>query len=222
METLLPDIRYGIRMFLRKPGFAAIAVLTLALGIGANTAIFSVVNAVLLKSLPYHDSYRLVLVSGADQSAGRSVISPAEAQDFASQLTTLEDFAAAQTQSINLTGGAQPERVRGAFVTDNFFDVFKILPTSGRTFARGEDQPGAERVVVVNEGFWRRRLNSDPELAGRQRSRCKSSPHASGSMRAATMLKAARRLPSPSMRSRICCLTARSWRRKGRSSSRNR
>lgn len=168
LGTLLQDARYGVRMMMKSPVFTLIAVLTLAAGVGANTAIFSVVNAVLLKSLPYHNSHRFVLVSGADQSAGPGVISPTEAQDFAAQLATLEDFAAAQSQSINLTGGDRPERVRGAFVTDNFFDVFKILPTSGRTFARGEDQPGAERVVVVNEGFWRRRLNSDRELADRK------------------------------------------------------
>lgn len=168
LGTLWQDARYGVRMMTKSPVFTAIAVLTLAAGVGANTAIFSVVNAVLLKALPYHNSRRLVLVSGADQSAGPVVLSPAEAQDFASQLTTLEDFAAMQTQSINLTGGAQPERVRGAFVTANFFEVFKLLPTAGRTFTRGEDQPGAERVVVVNEGFWRSRLNSDPELADRK------------------------------------------------------
>src|SRR4028119_1400891 len=168
LETLLQDARYGVRMMLKTPVFTVVAVLTLAAGVGANTAIFSVVNAVLLKSLPYHNSHRFVLVSGADQSAGLGTISPAEAQDFATHLTTLEDFAAMQSQSINLTGDAQPERVRGAFVTANFFEVFNLSPTAGRTFARGEDQPGAERVVVVNEGFWRRRLNSDPELAGRK------------------------------------------------------
>jgi putative ABC transport system permease protein len=168
LETLLQDARYGARMMIKSPAFTAIAVLTLAAGVGANTAIFSVVNAVLLKSLPYHNSHRFVLVSGADQSAAPGTISPPEAQDFAAQVTTLEDFAAMQSQSINLTGGAQPERVRGAFVTANFFEVFNLLPTIGRTFTRGEDQPGAERVVVVKEGFWRRRLNADPELAGRK------------------------------------------------------
>ena len=168
LGTLLQDVRYGVRMMVKSPAVTLVAVLTLAAGVGANTAIFSVVNAVLLKSLPYHDSHRLVIVSGTDQSAEHAVLSPAEAQDFAAQLATLEDFAAMQTQSINLTGGAEPERVRGAFVTANFFEVFKLLPTAGRTFARGEDQPGAEHVAVVNEGFWRRRLNSDPELAGRR------------------------------------------------------
>ena len=168
LGTFVQDARYGVRMMLKSPAFTAVAVLTLAAGVGANTAIFSVVNAVLLKALPYHNSHRLVLVSGADRSGGHGVISTGEAQDLAAQLTTLEDFAAMQSQSINLTGGAQPERVRGAFVTDNFFDVFNLLPAAGRTFARGEDQPGAERVVVVKEGFWRRRLNSDPDLAGRK------------------------------------------------------
>jgi predicted permease len=170
LETLLQDVRYGGRMMFKNPVFTAAAVLTLAAGIGANTAVFSVVNAVLLKALPYPSSNRLVLVSGTDQGTGLGLgtISAAEAQDFSAQLTTLEDFAAMQSQSINLTGGAQPERVRGAFVTANFFEVLKLSPTAGRTFARGEDQPGAERVVVVNEGFWRRRLNSDPELAGRK------------------------------------------------------
>jgi putative ABC transport system permease protein len=168
LGTLLQDVRYAVRMMMKSPGFTVIAVLTLAAGVGANTAIFSVVNAVLLKAMPYHDSHRLVIVSGADQSAEHATISSAEAQDFAAQLTTLEDFAAMQSQSINLTGGAQPERVRGAYVTANFFEVFKLSPAAGRMFARGEDQPGAEHVVVVKEGFWRRRLNSDPELTGRK------------------------------------------------------
>jgi putative ABC transport system permease protein len=168
IEEMWQDLRFGARVLLKQPAFTFVAVLTLALGIGANTTIFSVVNAVLLKALPYHNSQRLVLISSADQSAGLGTFSAPEAQDFAAQLTTLEDFAAMQSQSINLTGGAQPERVRGAFVTANFFEVFNLLPTIGRTFARGEDQPGAERVVVVNEGFWRRHLNSDTELAGRK------------------------------------------------------
>jgi predicted permease len=168
LEDLWQDLRFGARGLLKQPAFTLVAVLTLALGIGANTAIFSVVNAVLLRALPYHNSHRLVLAYGTDQGGGPGTISVAEAQDFAAQLTTLEDFAAMQSQSINLTGGAQPERVRGAFVTANFFEVFNLSPVMGRTFARGEDQPGADRVVVVNEGFWRRRLNSNPELASQK------------------------------------------------------
>src|SRR5215218_3517014 len=100
LGTFLQDARYGVRTMIKSPVFTLIAMLTLAAGVGANTAIFSVVNAVLLKALPYHNSDRFVLVSAADQSAEHGTISPAEAEDFASQLTTLEDFAAMQTQSI--------------------------------------------------------------------------------------------------------------------------
>lgn len=168
LDDLWQDLRFGARGLFKQPGFTLVALLTLALGIGANTAIFSVVNAVLLKALPYHNSHRLILFTGADQGGGLGTISATEAQDFAAQLTMLEDFAAMQTQSINLTGGSQPDRVRGAFVTANFFEVFNLSPIAGRTFARGEDQPGVERVVVVNEGFWRRRLNSDPNFSSQK------------------------------------------------------
>jgi len=168
MQMLSQDLRYGARMLLKKPGFTLVAVITLALGIGANTAIFSVVNAVLLRALPYHNPQQIALLFATDTQGERDVISPAEAQDFAAQLTTFDDLAAMQTQSVNLTGLDQPERVRGAYVTANFFEVFNLSPIIGRTFARGEDQPGTERVVVVNEGFWQRHLNSDADLTGKK------------------------------------------------------
>src|ERR1700750_313039 len=104
MNTLLQDLRYGWRMLWKKPGFTLVAVITLALGIGANTAIFSVVNAVLLRALPYVNPQQLALLWATDPQGERDVISPAEAQDFAAQLTTFEDLAAMQTQSVNLTG----------------------------------------------------------------------------------------------------------------------
>src|SRR5436305_1583212 len=168
MSTLIQDLRYGARMLAKKPGFTFIAVLTLALGIGANTAIFSVVNAVLLRALPYHNSRQIVMVFASDSQGQRDVLSPAETEDIAARLTTFEDFTAMQSQSVNLTGLDQPERVRGGFVTANFFDVFNLSPVIGRTFTRGEDQPGAERVVVVNQGFWQRHLNSDTDLTGKK------------------------------------------------------
>ncbi|HJQ25180.1 MAG TPA: ABC transporter permease [Blastocatellia bacterium] len=168
MQMLSQDLRYGARMLTKRPGFTFIAVITLALGIGANTAIFSVINAVLLRALPYHNGGQLAMLFAADAKGQRDVISLAEAQDFAAQMTALDDFAAFQSQSVNLTGLDQPERVRGGFVTANFFDVFNLSPVLGRTFARGEDQPGAERVTVVNEGFWQRHLNSDPDLTGKK------------------------------------------------------
>jgi putative ABC transport system permease protein len=168
MNRLWQDLRYGMRMLLKRPGFTLVAVITLALGIGANTAIFSVVNAVLLRALPYHNPHHLAMVFATDAKGDRDVISIAEAQDLAAQLTTFDDFAAMQSQSVNLTGLDQPERVRGGFVTANFFDVFNLSPLIGRTFARGEDQPGADRTVVVNEGFWQRHLNSDADISGKK------------------------------------------------------
>ena len=128
MSTLLQDLRYGARMLAKKPGFTFVAVITLALGIGANTAIFSVTDAVLLRALPYHNPRQIVMVFATDNKGERDVISPAEAQDFAAQVTTLEDFAAMQSQSVNLTGLDQPERVRGGFVSSNFFEVFNVRP----------------------------------------------------------------------------------------------
>jgi putative ABC transport system permease protein len=168
MQMILQDLRYGARMLLKRPGFTFVAIITLALGIGANTAIFSVINAVLLRALPYHNPQQLVMLFAADAKGNRDVISLPEAQDFAAQLTALDDFAAFQSQSVNLTGQDQPERVRGGFVSASFFDVFHLSPVIGRTFMRGEDQPGADRVAVVNEGFWQRHLNSDPDLTGKK------------------------------------------------------
>jgi putative ABC transport system permease protein len=168
MQTFTQDLRYSARMLVKRPGFTFVAVITLALGIGANTAIFSVVNAVLLRALPYPNPQQIVMLFATDTQGERDVISPAEAQDFASQLNTFDDLAAMQTQSVNLTGMDQPERVRGGYVTANFFAVFNLSSIIGRTFAPGEDQPGAERTVVVNEGFWQRHLNSDSDLTGKK------------------------------------------------------
>src|SRR5262245_29352701 len=107
MQVISQDLRYGARMLMKRPGFTLVAVITLALGIGANTAIFSVVNAVLLRALPYHNPHRLILVAGTDASGGRDVISVAEAQDFATQMSSFDDLTAFQSQSVNLTGGDQ-------------------------------------------------------------------------------------------------------------------
>ncbi|HEX3253530.1 MAG TPA: ABC transporter permease [Pyrinomonadaceae bacterium] len=164
MRILQQDLRYGARMLVKKPWFTVVAVLTLALGIGANTAIFSVVNAVLLRALPYHNSDRLVVLSSLTSTAEPDELSPVEAQDFRERMESLEDLVTFQSQSVNVTGGDRPDRVRGAFVAANFFKFFNLAPIVGRTFAAGEDQPGAAKLVVVNEKFWRERLNSDTNL----------------------------------------------------------
>ncbi|HYE73495.1 MAG TPA: ABC transporter permease [Blastocatellia bacterium] len=165
MQTLLQDIRYGARLLLKKPGFTLIAIITLALGIGATTAIFSVVNAVLLRSLPFRDAERLVVMSTQLQNGGMDSFSLADLEDIKAQAQSFEAITGEITQSVNLTGTAQPERVRGGYVTAAYFDAFKIAPLIGRTFTPEEGKQGSEKVVVVKESFWRRKLNSDPNLA---------------------------------------------------------
>jgi len=167
MQIFLQDLRYGARMLLKKPLFAVVAIVTLALGIGANTAIFSVVNAVLLRSLPYYKADQLIVISGRTPSGDTDGISALEAEDFKEGMPSVEDFTEFQSQSVNVTGTDRPDRIRGAFVSSNFFEFFNLTPIIGRTFAAGEDKQGAPRSVVVNEKMWRERLNSDPNLASR-------------------------------------------------------
>src|SRR6266545_4931086 len=168
MQTLLQDLKCGVRMLLKKPVFSLIAVITLALGIGANTAIFSVVNAVLLRTLPYFHANQLVAVSSTSSSGDRDGISVPEVQDYQTQMRSLEDLAGFQSQSVNVTGGERPDRVRGAFVTANFFKVFNLPPLIGRTFAEGEDRQGGEKLAIVNEKLWQERLNGDWDLAAQK------------------------------------------------------
>jgi predicted permease len=168
MQILQQDIRYGARMLAKKPMFSIIAVVTLALGIGANTAIFSVVNAVLLRALPYHNAEQMVALTPIASSGDRDGLSVPETEDYQAQMKSLEDLTAFQSQSVNITGGERPDRVRGAFVQANFFTVFNVLPLVGRTFAAGEDRQGGEKIAVVNEKTWRDRLNSDPNLAAKK------------------------------------------------------
>jgi len=129
-------------MLAKKPLFAIVAVITLALGIGANTAIFSVVNAVLLRALPYHNPERLIILSTVGSSGDRDGFSIPEAQDFRTQMHSLEDLAAFQSQSVNVTGGERPDRVRGAFVSANYFKFFNLNPLVRQALWRVDaDQP---------------------------------------------------------------------------------
>src|SRR6185503_17183247 len=168
MQVLQQDLRYGIRMLAKKPIFSVIAVITLALGIGATTAIFSVVNAVLLRSLPYYNAKQLVVVASTSSGGDRDGLSAPEIQDYQTQMRSLEDLTGFQSQSVNVTGGERPDRVRGAFVTANFFKVFNLSPIIGRTFVDGEDRQGGEKLAVVNEKMWQERLNSDQNLAAKK------------------------------------------------------
>jgi putative ABC transport system permease protein len=165
MQILFQDLRYGVRTLIKKPLFTIIAVITLALGIGANTAIFSVVNAVLLRSLPYHKADQLVILSSLTPSGEQDGISQLEAEDFRAQMHSLDALVGFQSQSVNVTGSDRPDRIRGAFVTANYFQFFNLVPTIGRTFSEGEDKQGAPKNVVVNEKLWRERLKGDSNIA---------------------------------------------------------
>ena len=168
METLLQDLRYGARMLTQKPVFTLIAVVTLALGIGANTAIFSVVNAVLLRACLITTPINWSFSQSQYFAGDRDGLSMPEAQEFQERMQSLEDLTAFQSQSVNVTGGDRPDRVRGAFVSANFFKVFNLNPIVGRTFVEGEDRMGGPKLAVVNEKMWRERLNSDRNLEAKR------------------------------------------------------
>src|SRR6267142_1204841 len=168
MQILRQDLRYGARMLAKKPAFTIVAVITLAFGIGANTAIFSVVNAVLLRALPYNNPDQLIVLSTITPNGDPDGLSIPEAQDYRNQMQSLEDLVAFQSQSVNVTGSDRPDRVRGGFVSANFFKFFNLTPIAGRVFVEGEDQQGAPKQAVVNEKMWRERLNGDPNLESKK------------------------------------------------------
>ena len=168
-DDMFQDLRYGVRMLLKQPGFTLIAALTLALGIGANTAIFSIVNAVLLRPLPYTDPERLVQVweFNRPQHNPRSSVAPANFLDWRAQNHVFERIAAINPfPSFNLTGSQGPERVQAARISADFFPLFGVTPMLGRYFLPDEEQAGRNRVVVVSHGLWQRRYGSDPQLIG--------------------------------------------------------
>ncbi|NOT62137.1 MAG: FtsX-like permease family protein, partial [Acidobacteria bacterium] len=168
MQTLWQDLRYGARMLLKQPGFTLIAVVTLALGIGANTAIFSVVNAVLLEPLPYGEPERLVWIWG-NRNGGRSSVSPPDFLDYRVQQSSFEQFGASFTiaSPVNLTGGSEPERLNSRIVTANYFDLLGARPRYGRVFKAEEEQYGQHRVAVLSHGLWQRRFGAEPSIVGR-------------------------------------------------------
>lgn len=166
MQTLIRDLQYGIRMLIRKPGFTVVAVVTLALGIGANTMIFSVVNAVLLSPLPFPDSARLVRI-GESHAQYKANFTYASFLDLGGETESLENIAASRFWSDNLTDGGEPEQVSSMRVSANFFPALSVAPQLGRTFLAEEDQPGRDSVVVISDGLWRRRFGADANLIGK-------------------------------------------------------
>jgi len=169
MEALFQDFRFGIRLLWKSPGFALVAVITLALAIGVNTAVFSVVNAVLLKPLPFPDPSRLTMLWVSMPSLGFHKIpfSPSDYTDYVRGQKSFDGMAIFENQKFDLTGYGQPEQVDGARVSASLFSVLQVQPLLGRTFTGDEDRPGKEHVVVLSNGLWRQRYGGDRSIVGK-------------------------------------------------------
>lgn len=169
LETLIQDVRYGVRMLRKSPSFTLVALAAIALGIGANTAIFSVVNAILLQPLPYPDPDRLIMAGTHERHlSGIHAMGVADFLAWRDHQKSLEHVAFFdQVTGVSLSGLGEPEQIRGVRVNSEFFSTLGISPLKGRGFISGEDRPGNPGVAVVSERFWRDHLNSDPAVLGR-------------------------------------------------------
>lgn len=170
MSTLLQDLRYGLRVLMKSPGFSLIAILTLALGIGANTAIFSFVNAWVIKPLSYPQSDRLMTLLSHDKKKGwtsNGVTSTADFYDYQKLNTAFEQLVAYTSAEFNLTGDGPPEQVIGGRVSWSYFQTLGVRPVLGRTFLQQEDQPGTGHVAILSSGLWKSRFAGDPNVVGR-------------------------------------------------------
>src|SRR5215207_5627965 len=170
MGTLLQDIRFGLRLLWKRPGFTAVALAVLALGVGANTAIFSVVNAVLLRPLPYPGAERVVAFDGVNLSKGinKSNMSAPDFEDWKEQARSFEAMSLYTEGGSNLTGGTEPERVTTAWVGADFFRVIGVGAARGRALLPEDDRPGGSPAVVISHGLWQRRFGADPAAVGRR------------------------------------------------------
>ena len=168
LETSFQDVRYALRMLRKSPGFAVIAILTLALGIGANTAIFSVADAVLLKALPFQDPASLTMVWEDNPSHGlvHNTVAPPNLLHWEQQNHCFTAMAPFVDQPVNLTGAGQPEQADVEYVSPNFFSLLGVSPMLGRGFSQGEDQPGKSNVVVLSYGLWKSKFGGNPNIIG--------------------------------------------------------
>lgn len=171
MDVVWKNLVYSVRMLLKKPGLTAIAIIAMGLGIGANTAIFSVVNTVLLQPLPYDHPEQLLRLATEQRNQaldGRGAFSVPDLLDVQQRSTTLEYVATVQGAGTVITEGGDPERVLGAAVSADYFPLLRVKPIFGRVFTRDEDKPGAAPVVLLSEGLWKRRFGGDPNIVGRE------------------------------------------------------
>src|SRR6516165_4437438 len=167
MNTLLQDLRYSLRMLTKNPGFTAVAVLTLALGIGANTAIFSVVSAVLLKPLPFHDPGRLMVLTEANERQPHVSVSYPNYFDWRQQNHVFEAMASFQPADFNLAGVNEPENIGGSAVSSNNFRTLGVKPLLGRDFLPDEDKKGTQPVVILSYSLRQRRFGGEPGAIGK-------------------------------------------------------
>jgi putative ABC transport system permease protein len=169
LDTLWQDVRFGVRMLAKNPGFAAVAVLTLGLGIGANTAIFSVVNAVLLRPLPFENPDQLVMIWQTNTQKGilQDLVSPQNLHDWQQQSHTFGQIAAFNPRGFSLTGTDEPEQLPGTFVSVELFPMLGANPLLGRNFLPDEGRPGGNRAVIISFALWQRRFGGDPDLVGK-------------------------------------------------------
>src|SRR5215468_9863393 len=159
MDTLIKDIRYGVRSLLKRPIFTAIAVVTLGLGIGVNTAIFSVINSVLLRQLPYQDPARLITF--------RSNQSGPDLADVTAQSRTFSKLGGIAIQPMAYTAGSEPKQFQIGLVTGNFFEMLGVNPERGRYIVAADDNIGAPYVVVLSHSLWLKEFNGDPQIVGK-------------------------------------------------------
>ena len=171
LEAFLQDTHFGLRMLRKNPGFTAVAVLTLALGIGANTAIFSVINGVLLKPLPFERPDRLVTIYHTPPQASfpgvsTFAVSPANFLDWRGQSQAFESMSAYSFRRLTLTGTGHPEAIPTAVVNSSIFSILRAQPVIGRVFTKDEDAPGRDHEVILSYGFWRGHFGGDSEIVG--------------------------------------------------------
>ena len=167
LEVLLQDLTYGFRTMMRSPGFSTVAILTLALGIAANTTMFSIVNGVLLNPLPFPNSNRIVLMFQDKSNFPKGSISYPNFQDWQRENRSFESMAAYRWSDGSITGVGEPESVKAQRVTSSFFPILGVNPVMGRIFTADEDRPGSEPVVLISEGLWKRKFNADPKVIGK-------------------------------------------------------
>ncbi|MGA9774086.1 MAG: ABC transporter permease [Blastocatellia bacterium] len=165
-DEMIQDLRFGLRMLLKKPVFTLIAVLTLGLGIGANTAVFSVVNSVLLRGLPFRDSDRLVTIAETHPELPRLQVATPDFKDWQQQAQSFDSLAAYSMRNLVLTDAGEPEQLQGTCVTQNLFPLLGLSPAPGRNFLPEEEQSGSDRVVIISYDLWQRQFAGNPDISG--------------------------------------------------------